>query len=250
MGTLDSHSGWVIVSGAKGSIGRAVVDHFLARGRAVLALDRTDDRSALSEGRPGLTDRTVDLVSESSVAEVLDEVISRSDRIDLLVNTVGLIWNEPIVALHGGKFKSHGLESWHRVLQANLTAPFVLASRVAARMARKGGGAIVNFSSIAGRGNAGQAAYSAAKSGIEGLTRAMASELGPMGIRVNAIAPGFIDVASTRAALSEDQLRTLIGQTPLRRLGVLDEIMGAIDFLAEDRFVNGVVLDINGGLRL
>jgi 3-oxoacyl-[acyl-carrier protein] reductase len=241
---------WVIVSGANGAIGRAMVEHFLARGRPVLALDRNGDWQEAGEQSSQLARHTLDLASEPAVAAVLDEAIPKFDRISLLVNAVGLIWNEPMVALRGGRFRSHGVDSWNRVIEANLTAPFVLASRVAAHMARKGGGAIVNFSSISSRGNSGQAAYGAAKAGIEGLTRAMAIELGPLGIRVNAVAPGFIDVTSTRAALPEKQLLTLAAQTPLRRLGTVDELIAAVHFLAEDGFVNGVVLDIDGGLRL
>ena len=246
----DSGTDWVIVSGADGSIGSGLVERFLARGRPVLALDRTDERVGGSEGSARLVVRTLDLASESEVKAVLDEALPRGERVGLLVNAVGLIWNEPVVALRGAAIQPHRLDTWRRVIEANLTAPFVVASHVAARMARKGGGAIVNFSSISGRGNVGQAAYSAAKAGIEGLTRAMASELGQVGIRVNAVAPGFIDVASTRAALSEDQLQALAEQTPMNRLGRLDEIMDAVDFLAANAFVSGVVLDINGGLRL
>ncbi len=109
--------------------------------------------------------------------------------------------------------------SWRDVIDANLTAPFVVATQVAARMARRGGGSIVNFSSIASEGNAGQAAYSAAKAGIEGLTRTMAIELGPLGVRVNALALGFIDVATTREAVADERLQTYAQKTPLGRLG-------------------------------
>jgi len=241
---------WVIVSGASGAIGPAMIGHFLRRGRPVLALDRSDAGFAGLGNSDRLRARRVDLESEHEVVAALDDAIPRDARIGLLVNAVGLIWSEPAISLRGGKFSSHQLDTWHRVIESNLTAAFVIGSRVAARMARKGGGAIVNFSSIAARGNAGQVAYSAAKAGIEGLTRAMAIELGPVGIRVNAVAPGFIDVASTRTALAEGQLQALAAETPLRRLGALEELVRAVDFLAESGFVTGVVLDVNGGLRI
>ncbi len=243
---LNSDSDWVIVSGAGGSIGSGIVERFLERDRPVLALDISDEGGG---DKPGLVKRAVDLTSEADVDAVLEDSIPPGERVSLLVNAVGLIWNEPVVSLRGATFKPHLLENWRRVIEANLTAPFVIASHVAARMARKGG-AIINFSSISAHGNVGQAAYSAAKAGIEGLTRAMACELGRFGIRVNAIAPGFIDVPSTHAALSEDQRHALTEQTPLRRLGQLDEVMNAVDFLAGNEFVNGAVLDLNGGLRI
>lgn len=241
---------WVIVSGASGSIGTAAVGRFLARGHPVLGLDCVSDSGRADAGPGQYVFRSVDLTSEASVMHALEDSIPRAQRICLLINAVGAIWNEPMLKLQGSAFEPHSMDTWAEVIAANLTAPFVLASRVAARMARRGGGAIVNFSSISGRGNVGQAAYSAAKAGVEGLTRAMAAELGPIGIRVNAIAPGFIDTPSTRAALSEEQLAALSTQTPLRRLGKLDELMDALEFLADNAFVSGAVLDINGGLRI
>src|SRR5438270_536651 len=154
---------WVIVSGANGSIGSALADHFLARGGPVLGLDREFGGPTQPGEWPRYVKRAVDLTCEAGVSAVLDEAIPESRAIGLLVNTVGLIWNEPVVALRGARFQPHSVENWRRVIEANLTAPFVLASRVAVRMARRGGGAIVHFSSVAGRGNPGQAAYGAAK---------------------------------------------------------------------------------------
>lgn len=246
----ESARDWVIISGANGSLGRAIVERFAARQRPVLALDRKVELIEGPEKAANVVTSAVDLASEVEVKAALGNAIPRTDRIGLLVNAVGLIWNEPVVKLRGASLQAHDADSWRRVIEANLTAPFIVASLVAARMARKGGGSIVNFSSIAGRGNVGQAAYSAAKAGIDGLTRAMASELGQMSIRVNALAPGFIDVPSTHHALSPQQLANITKQTPVRRLGRCDEIMDALDFLSENAFVTGVVLDVNGGLRI
>lgn len=239
---------WVVITGAAGAIGSACVRHYLSRDRSVLALDR--DAAALKDVGGDCVARAVDLTDEAAVKTVLDSVLTAADRVALLINAVGLIWNEPVLALRGGTIAVHGAESWRRVIEANLTAPFVAASLVAARMARTGGGAIVNFSSIASGGNAGQSAYSAAKAGIEGLTKTMAAELGPFGIRVNAVALGFIDVPTTRAALPEGQAKNLASRTPLGRLGQIDEVIGAVQFLAENSFTTGAVLRIDGGLRL
>ena len=241
---------WVIVSGANGSLGSDFVDRFLRKGCKVLALDLQDSPAKDTSLGGKLVSRAVDLTDDAAVKIALDETIPRNEAIGLLVNAVGLIWNEPMLALSGASFKPHSANSWRKVIEANLTAPFIVASLVAARMARKGGGTIINFSSISGRGNVGQSAYSAAKAGIEGLTRAMAAELGPIGIRVNAIAPGFIDVPSTRTALSDEQLNSLRARTPVGRLGQIEELLNAVDFLADNAFVNGVILDVNGGLRL
>lgn len=242
-------SDWVIVSGGSGSLGRASVAYFLSLGGPVLSLDRAVEGKSDNDSDLFVS-RAVDLTCPMAVKEAVEVAIPKGEKIGVLVNAVGQIANEPVVSFRGGSLIAHTVESWRNVIEANLTAPFVVAAYVATRMARTGGGVIINFSSIAGRGNVGQAAYSAAKAGVEGLTRAMAVELGPMGIRVNAIAPGFIDVPSTRAALTEDQLEAIAARTPSRRLGNIDDVLHALGFLTGNQFVNGVILDVNGGLRI
>jgi 3-oxoacyl-[acyl-carrier protein] reductase len=238
---------WVVVSGAGGALGSALAHHFASQGRRVLGLDRTFEAAAPA---PGVTARTVDLLIEADVRQALADTIPAKEAIALLVNAVGLIWNEPVLALRGAQFATHSLETWRKVTDANLTAPFVVATQVAARMVRRGGGSIVNFSSIASEGNAGQAAYGAAKAGIEGLTRTMAIELGPLGVRVNAVALGFIDVATTRTAVADERLQAYAQNTPLGRLGHVEDVIGAIEFLATNRFANGTIVKLDGGLRL
>jgi 3-oxoacyl-[acyl-carrier protein] reductase len=244
MATPDDR--WVVVSGAGGVLGRALVSHYAAKGSQVLALDRKFE----APPPPGVIARQVDLLIEADVGQALGEAIPAGDSIGLLVNAAGLIWNEPVLALRGARFATHGLESWRNVIDANLTAPFVAATQVAARMVRRGGGSIVNFSSIASEGNAGQAAYGAAKAGIEGLTRTMAIELGPLGVRVNALALGFIDVITTRSAVAEERLQSYAQKTPLGRLGRIEDVIDAIEFLAANTFANGTIVKLDGGLRL
>ena len=245
MTALDER--WVVVSGAGGVLGRALASHFAEKGARVLGLDRA---FAPSAPIPGVTARTVDLLIEADVRQALTDAIPPSASIALLINAVGLIWNEPVLTLRGARFATHSLESWRSAIEANLTAPFVVATLVASRMVRRGGGSIVNFSSIAAEGNAGQAAYGAAKAGVEGLTRTMAIELGPLGVRVNAIALGFIDVATTRNAVAADRLQTYVQKTSLGRLGRVDDVIHAIEFLASNTFANGTIVKLDGGLRL
>jgi 3-oxoacyl-[acyl-carrier protein] reductase len=238
--------GWIVVAGAGGALGVGVVEHYARQGMNVLALDLKVDHIARPDNVIALA---TDLASPEAVDGALDH-IPRSAAIRLLVNSVGLIWNEPVLAMQGARMSTHSIDAFVNVITANLTAAFVIASRVAARMARRGGGSIINFSSVSAEGIAGQAAYGAAKAGIIGMTRAMASELGPLAIRVNAIAPGFIDVPSTRAALSEQKLAEYVGRTPIGRLGSLAELIEAIDFLASNSLINGAVIAADGGLRM
>ena len=245
----SSHeTGWVLVAGAGGALGHALAVHFANAKRRVMALDRHfQNKNELTS--LDVVTATVDASDEVDLRQALDREVGNG-RIALLVNAIGRIWNEPCLSIKGGKFVSHSAESWRDVIEANLTAPFIIASAVAARMARNHGGVIVNFSSIASRGNAGQAAYAAAKAGIEGWTKAMAAELGPLGIRVNAVAPGFIDVKTTRAAVPEARLKEYVARTPAGRLGQVEDLIAAIEFLEANRFVTGTVLRIDGGLRL
>jgi 3-oxoacyl-[acyl-carrier protein] reductase len=239
---------WVVVSGAGGALGRLLATHYGDQGRLVLALDRHFDSITTPSER--IITRTVDLLAEADVRRTLAEALGPGDGISLLINAVGQIWNEPVLTLRGSKLSTHRIETWHSVIDANLTAPFVVATQVAARMVRRGGGAIVNFSSIASDGNVGQAAYSAAKAGIEGLTRAMAVELGALAVRVNAVALGFIDVGTTHLALTDARLEHYARQTPLGRLGRLEDVLSAVEFLASNTFVNGAIVKVDGGLRL
>lgn len=241
---------WVIVSGAAGNFGQAIVRHYAGSGRITLALDQRESslQSLAVDGR--IHCGACDLASSDGVDAMLKAAIPLDARIELVINAAGLIWNEPVLAAKGARLVPHDLASFEKVVRANLTTAFVMSSRVAARMARSGGGSIVNFSSIAARGNAGQVAYSAAKAGVEGMTRALAQELGPLGVRVNAIAPGFIDVESTRAALKPEVLDQYTKRTPMKRMGTVDEIIAAIESLHGNSFLNGVVLEIDGGLRL
>jgi 3-oxoacyl-[acyl-carrier protein] reductase len=239
---------WIVVSGAAGALGGALAHHFGDRGRRVLALDR--QFSGGQGNRPEIVTSTVDLLLDDDVRRGIAQITASGRGISLLVNAVGLIWNEPILAMRGGKLAEHAVDSWRSVIDANLTAAFVVAKQIAAHMAKHGGGCIINFSSIASGGNPGQVAYSAAKAGIEGLTRAMASELGPFGVRVNALALGFIDVPTTRHAVAEKRLLQYSEKTPLGRLGSLDDVIGAVEFLASNTFVNGAIIPVDGGLRL
>ena len=241
---------WVIVTGAAGYLGSAIGRHYSVSGRNVLLLDRAEINAGDAGPSGSVNFRKVDLAESAAVNATLNEALPNQEPICLLINAAGLIWNEPVIALKNRALSVHQADTFDSAVRANLTTTFVVSGHIAARMARTGGGAIVNFSSVAARGSAGQAAYSAAKAGIEGLTRAMAQELGPLGIRVNAIAPGFIDVPTTRSAVPETVLANYIKRTPLNRLGTVEDIILGIESLERNTFINGIVLHIDGGLRL
>lgn len=237
-----------VLAGGAGQLGQVILTALLAAGRRVIVLDR--DVSGL-EGRAGVTSLVCDLTDEAATRDAFAAVWQEAGRIPELVNCAGLIHNAPLIRIGAAGERRHSLADWRRVLDANLTTAFLAAVTQAERMvATRTRGVIVTLSSIAAAGNAGQGAYAAAKAGINAATQAWAKELGPMGIRFVAIAPGFIDTPSTQDAMHDAVLRDWAKRTPLRRLGRAEDIAEAVLFAINNPFLNGKLLEIDGGLTL
>jgi 3-oxoacyl-[acyl-carrier protein] reductase len=167
----------------------------------------------------------------------------------VLVNNAGLIQSAPLINMLEKNNRVHSAETWQQVLAANLSSVFYVTGHVVDHMLKRHKkGVVINMSSISANGNAGQSAYSAAKSGVNALTRTWAKELGGFGIRFVSIAPGFLDTPSTQKALSEAILTKLKQQIPLRRLGEVEHIYQAVRFIVENDYLNGTVLEVDGGL--
>lgn len=179
-----------------------------------------------------------DVSSQEAAAKGVEEVLAKFSRIDVLVNNAGIT--------RDGLFMRMSAENWDAVINTNLSSAFYVSQPVVKVMMKQRSGAIVNMSSVVGvSGNAGQANYSAAKAGLIGLTKTLAKELGSRGIRVNAIAPGFINTDMTKD-LDTSKFTDFI---PLKRLGEPEDIAKAVKFLAVDAdYVTGQVLEVDGGL--
>ena len=179
-----------------------------------------------------------DVSDQEAAAKGVDEVLAKFGRIDVLVNNAGIT--------RDGLFMRMSAENWNAVINTNLSSAFYVSQPVVKVMMKQRSGAIVNMSSVVGvSGNAGQANYSAAKAGLIGLTKTLAKELGSRGIRVNAIAPGFINTDMTKD-LDTSKFTDFI---PLKRLGEPEDIAKAVKFLAVDAdYVTGQVLEVDGGL--
>ncbi|MBS5802648.1 MAG: 3-oxoacyl-[acyl-carrier-protein] reductase [Brachyspira sp.] len=179
-----------------------------------------------------------DVSSQEAAAKGVEEVLAKFGRIDVLVNNAGIT--------RDGLFMRMSAENWDAVINTNLSSAFYVSQPVVKVMMKQRSGAIVNMSSVVGvSGNAGQANYSAAKAGLIGLTKTLAKELGSRGIRVNAIAPGFINTDMTKD-LDTSKFTDFI---PLKRLGEPEDIAKAVKFLAVDAdYVTGQVLEVDGGL--
>jgi len=240
----------VLVTGAAGSLGSVMVNALCATGAHVLALDKDEAAlSALEDAR--ISKLLCDISKAENVKHCLEEVYSQHQVIDILINNAGILHSAPLVSLSGQGDEAKILSDWQCVIDTNLSSVFYMSRVVAKKMVRsRTKGIIINISSVCAAGNAGQSAYSASKAGVEALTQVWAKELGGLGIRCVAIAPGFIDAPSTRRAVSEANLKELSSRIPLRKLGNPEGIWQAVRYAIENDYVTGTVLEVDGGLKL
>ena len=235
-----------LVTGASGGIGQAVARELARRGWGVAlhywkneASARQLEEEILAQG--GSARRyQADLTDPAQVEALFAAAEEDFGFLEGLVNNAGTAWK--------GLFTDMTLEDWRQVLDSDLTSVFLCCRRALPPMIRRKRGSIVNVSSMWGQvGASCEAAYSAAKAGVIGLTKAIAKEEGPSGIRVNCLAPGVVRTPMN-GDLSPEDLAALREETPLERIGSPEEIAQAAAFLLENTFVTGQVLGVNGGL--
>lgn len=235
----------VITGGATG-IGFAIAKKFVLNGITSVLVGR--NRIKLEEACVQLGKLsgfyTCDLSRLEDIPLLVEKIVGDYGQIDILVNNAGIHLKKPITEVNDGEYQ--------KVILTNQTSVFCLTREVATFMQKQGKGSVLNISSMASRyGIPYVIAYTASKSAIEGMTRAMAVELSPAGIRVNCIAPGFIKTNMSSIALDNDSERKkkVISRTPLGRLGEPEEVAEAAYFLVSDSasFITGVVLPVDGG---
>ena len=241
----------VLITGGGSGIGRFLVERLEAENAEVCVLEIDEARcTELFEATGGRTKAwACDVTDPVAVDTVLQAIFDSGFEPDVLINNAGIIHSEPLVNMLSRTERVHSRESWRHVISTDLDSVFYVTSRVVDRMlAKRIKGVVISISSVAANGNPGQSAYSAAKAGVNALTRTWAKELGGLGLRFAAIAPGFIDTPSTRSALSEAAIARLQQQISLRRLGDLESIYLATRHVIENDYLTGTVLEVDGGL--
>lgn len=235
-----------IVTGGGQGIGLAIAEAFAAHGAGVLVADVDGEKAAeavmaLSEAGASVDAHRCDVTSESDQAELVQSCVERFGRVDVLVNNAGVTRDGYISKLSEADFDI--------VLGVSLKGAWLGTRAIAPLFRAQGSGSIVNISSLSGKvGNPGQTNYSAAKAGLIGLTKAAAKELGPSGVRVNAVQPGLIRTAMT-LAMKPEIFEAKEAEVPLGRAGLPEEVASAVVFLASPMasYVNGAVLEVTGG---
>jgi 3-oxoacyl-[acyl-carrier protein] reductase len=239
----------VVTGGSKG-IGRAIVELFAREGARVWYFSRSEAEepaalaAAASEGGGQVKWLAVDVADEAKVNEAVEAVVAEAGSIDALVNNAGITRDGLVFRM--------SLEDWDAVLRTNLTSAFLVSRAVARHMIKRRAGSIVNMSSVVGIvGNGGQTNYSASKAGVIGFTKSLAREVGSRGVRVNAVAPGFIETSMTEKIPAEAKEKMKAG-IPLGRTGKSEDVAAAALFLCSDlsSYVTGEVLKVDGGMGM
>jgi 3-oxoacyl-[acyl-carrier protein] reductase len=234
-----------LITGASRGIGRAIAERFLAEGAEVWGLgtrEPEDLGERVSRAGGKLHWISADLGNLAAVEMILEEALKSAGGFDILVNNAGITRDNLSFRM--------SLEDWQRVLDVNLTAAFLIARTLGRDMIRRRRGSIINMSSVVGiHGNGGQVNYAASKAGLIGLTKSLAQETASRGVRVNAIAPGYIASDMTNA-LPAGAREKLLEHIPLKRIGQGEDVAEAALFLASDgaSYITGQVLAVDGGM--
>jgi 3-oxoacyl-[acyl-carrier protein] reductase len=248
-----------IVTGGAAGIGRATALRFAQGGYAVSVWDVDEAGAAAlvpalqAAGAPDAEGRKVDVTDSAAVEKAVAEVVARFGRVDALVNNAGIVRDSQLVKWKEGAVASTMTDAdFDKVIAVNLKGVFTCTRAVSPHMIRQKSGVVLNASSVVGLyGNFGQTNYAATKAGVISFTKTWARELGKFGIRVNAVAPGFVATDIIKA-MPEKVIAGMVAKTPVGRMGKPEDIAEAYFWLASDAasFVHGATLSVDGGLVL
>lgn len=236
----------VFVTGSTRGIGLAIARQFASLGANIVLNGRSEISQDLIDSFKDYRVKVIaisgDVSNFDDAKRMVDEAINELGSVDILVNNAGITNDKLMLKMSEADFES--------VLKVNLTGAFNMTQSVLKPMTRARQGAIINLSSVVGlRGNVGQANYAASKAGLIGFTKSVAREVASRGIRVNAIAPGFIESDMTDA-IPEKMQEAILAGIPMKRIGKADEVATVASFLAEQEYLTGQVIAIDGGMAM
>jgi 3-oxoacyl-[acyl-carrier protein] reductase len=240
----------VVVTGGSRGIGKGIVEEFAANGANLLFTYNSNKDAAISVKsdlessypNQAFTAVQCDVSQQKNVEKLFDQHIDPLEKVDVLVNNAGITDDGLMIMLNG--------DQWNSVIQTNLNGCFYLTQKLAFKMVRNKSGNIINISSVAGvYGNAGQCNYAAAKAGLIGMSKSLSKELAPRNIRVNAIAPGYIETDMTQNMSDQDR-KGILEKVGLKRMGLVSDIAHMAVFLASEKaqYITGQTLVVDGGL--
>lgn len=234
----------VLITGTAGGIGRACAEVFVDRGATVVGGDLAAQKGTV-EACESLSGRFLPVEADVTSADDVELLVNRAvdvGGVDVVVNVAGIV--------HKGALEAYNDDDWEEALDVNLSAPFRIVRAAAPHLCATGG-SVVNVSSIYARiGRPERAGYVASKAGLEGLTRGLAAELGPDNVRVNTVAPGFIETPMTEPYMDDETvIRRYANRAPLGRIGQPEEVAELVVFLASERasYVTGETVLVDGG---
>jgi 3-oxoacyl-[acyl-carrier protein] reductase len=237
-----------VVTGASRGIGREIARRLAGDGATVVCTDVMDldeTVAGINQELAGSAEaRVFDVTDHEAAAAAMRDIHQDHGRLDILVNNAGITRDQLLVRMKA--------EDWRKVLEINLDGVFNCTQPAAKIMMRAKGGRVVNVASVVGlMGNAGQTNYASSKAGLIGFTKSLARELGPRGVTVNAVAPGYIQTPMTDK-LTDAQRDALLGTLAIQRLGTPADVAEAVAFLASPAasYITGVVLNVSGGLYI
>ena len=235
-----------LITGSSRGIGLAIAHHLAAKGHRVILNSRSPiapEVLAQFEGCEQPVLQATGDISQFDVAkQLVDDLYDQGVQVDVLVNNAGITRDGLVMRMSE--------EDFNAVIQTNLNGCFNMCRHLTPRLLKQKGGRIINMTSVVGvMGNAGQVNYAASKAGMIGLTKSLAREVASRGITVNAIAPGFIETDMTDQ-LSDRVKEAMLGQIPLKRFGQVEHIAKTVDFLIDNDYITGQVIEVNGGLHI